>query len=206
MNYKNLVSYIILLTGMIFVFLNFNACEKNAPFESTNPEITSGEIAIQSNIGTVYIPKLKPQFENILAKPGQNDSIFFKKKKIKAKKGGKIILGNDFYGKSKIVFKKGALKKDLKIAFEWRASQSLNGFVGDAVFGPHGSQFKKPVKVVLSYKAVDLTGIDEDDLKFFYYDEENEIWILQDGHLNKRKKQYISHLKHFSRYAVAYGK
>ena len=111
----------------------------------------------------------------------------------------------DKVGKSKIVFKAFDLPKDTDIKFEWAASASLEGVLNDMVFGPHGSQFATPVEVVLSYKLADLTGVDENDLQIYYFNEDTNIWELIGGTVDTDKKKITVFLQHFSRYALAHS-
>lgn len=207
MSRKNIIRILCVLLSPFILFMT--ACENDLPTASgPDQSLQAGfeEVSIQTDQGIFYIPNLKQEYQQSLAKPGPNDSVFYRERFVLANKGDTLRLGNDRYGKSRIFFDPGDLPKDVLISFEWRASGNLDGGVGDATFGPHGLTFNHPVKVVLSYKAVDLTGINEDDLKFFYFNEKKNKWILQNGTLNKNKKTYRARLNHFSRYAVAYGR
>ena len=134
------------------------------------------------------------------------DLVFYAEKLIKANTGGEIKVGNKELGESKIKFDKHALPEDLTIAFQWSAYGTFEGMLNNLVFGPHGTQFNKPVKVELSYKTADLQSVDEKKLKVFYFNEETGLWELVGGNVDTRGKKVTARLKHFSRYAVAWSR
>jgi len=63
----------------------------------------------------------------------------------------------------------------------------------------------KPVKIELSYKTADLTGIDENILGVYYFNEETDLWEFVGGEVDKKGKKVTAYLNHFSRYAVAWS-
>ena len=166
---------------------------------------------------TIHILQMNEQAHQSLLKGGSKDdskdgskggskaSVFYAEKLIKANKGGEIKVGNKKVGESKIKFGKHDLPEDLTIAFQWSANGTFEGMLNNLVFGPHGAQFNKPVRVELSYKTADLQGIDEKKLKVFYFNEETGLWELIGGDVDKKGKKVIAYLKHFSRYAVAWS-
>ncbi len=188
------------MTGLT---LNFNACDTNSPMSSQNAS-KIGKTA-QSNLGTIHILQMNEQAHQSLLKGGSKDSVFYAEKLIKANMGGEIKVGNKEVGESKITFGKHDLPEDLTIAFQWSANGTFEGMLNNLVFGPHGTQFNKPVKVELSYKTADLQGIDEKKLKVFYFNEETGLWELIGGDVDTRGNKVIAYLKHFSRYAVAWS-
>ena len=115
-------------------------------------------------------------------------NVFYSKKRIEAKKGGKIELGTKETGTTKIEFKKNDLPEDLTIEFEWAAGGTLDGLLNALEFGPHGSQFNSPVKVEISYEMADLTGINEDNLIFIYFNEDLQEWELIPSKVDKEKE------------------
>ncbi len=127
---------------------------------------------------------------------------FKETKKIKAKDGGTLEVGDRDNGKSKITFKKNDLPEDQTISFQWVSGGIFEGKLNPAEFGPHGLVFNSPVEVQLSYKKADLQGIEEVDLMIFYYNEETELWEFIGGEVDEKKKIVIAFLDHFSRYAI----
>lgn len=81
----------------------------------------------------------------------------------------------------------------------------MEGVLSDLNFGPHGIQFNEPAEVELSYKMADLTGIDENSLKVFYFNETTQLWELIGGVVDTSKKKITVYLPHFSRYALSKG-
>lgn len=127
----------------------------------------------------------------------------FARKFIKEKKGGKVEVGDKNSGKSKLDFDKHSLPYDVTIDFEWAPATSVTGMLNNMEFGPHGLQFNVPVECELSYEMADLTGIPEDSLRIFYYNDSTSMWELIGGTVDKDKKLVKVLLNHFSRYAVA---
>ena len=195
---KNLKKFFGTLTSASFsigLILNFAACTNESPVSSQQSE-TVKEV-VQSNIGPVRL--LQVEEKELALMKGKK---FKETKKIKAKDGGTLEVGDRHYGKSKITFKKNDLPEDLTISFEWVSGGTFEGKLNDAEFGPHGLVFNSPVEVQLSYKKADLQGFNEKDLKLFYYNEETELWELIGGEVDEKKKIVIGFLDHFSRYAI----
>ena len=59
-----------------------------------------------------------------------------------------------------------------------------------------------PVTMRLSYKDADLGGIAEEDLRIWYYDENDELWELAGQIVNTVEKYVEGTTTHFSRYAI----
>ena len=195
---KNLKKFVSTLTSAAFsigLILNFSSCTNESPVSSQQPEISAK--VVQSNIGTIRLLQVD-KYQLSLMK----GKTFKETKKIKAKDGGTIEVGDRDNGKSKITFKKNDLPEDLTITFEWASGGTFEGKLNPAEFGPHGLVFNSPVEVQLSYKKADLQGFEEEDLKLFYYNEETELWEFIGGEVDKRKKIVIAFLEHFSRYAI----
>ncbi len=115
---------------------------------------------------------------------------------ISAAKGGTLEAGDDTTGISRIIFNPGDVQDDLTVGFWWD-SQAF-----EAQFTPHGSQFNNPVTIRLAYKDADLGGVAEDDLKIWYYNENDELWELTGQVINKDEKYVEGSTTHFSRFAL----
>ena len=194
-NLKKIVSTLTSASFSIGLILNFAACTNESPLSSQQPELSAK--VVQSNIGTIRL--LQVDTKELTLMKGKT---FKETKKIKAKDGGTIDVGDRHYGKSKITFKKNDLPEDLTITFEWVSGGTFEGKLNPAEFGPHGLVFNSPVEVKLSYKKADLQGIEEEDLKIFYFNEETELWEFIGGEVDEKKKIVIGFLDHFSRYAI----
>lgn len=173
-------------------------------WDNLNAEVKQGEKQIEVDItrfGRVAL------FEAVNGRRYEiyrlDPNVFFVQKFIRKDKGGKVEVGDKECGKSKLDFKKNDLPLDVTIEFLWAPNDTLLGLLNNLEFGPHGLQFNNPVECKLSYKMGDLTGIEEDSLKVFYYNDETEMWELIGGTVNKEKKYVDVFLHHFSRYAVA---
>ena len=102
--------------------------------------------------------------------------------------GGTITVGDSECGYSSIVFPQNALNTTLNISMYWRSEDMLQ-----ADFFPEGTIFNESVYIRLSYKDVDLTGIDENDLAIYYYNPVNENWELVSDNVNTQEKYVEGH-------------
>lgn len=115
---------------------------------------------------------------------------------ITVSQGGTIKVGNLTTGISSITFNPGDVKENVNVNVQWDG----NNF--QAEFMPHGITFNNPVRIRLSFKNARLTGIDEDNLRIWYYNEVENIWELTGGTVNKTEKYVEGYITHFSRYAI----
>ena len=194
-NFKKIVKTLTSAAFSTGLILNFAACTNESPVSSQQPEISAK--VVQSNIGTIRL--LQVDKKELALMKGKT---FKETKKIKAKDGGTLEVGDRDNGKSKIKFKKNDLPEDLTISCVWVSGGTFEGMLNNLEFGPHGLVFNSPVEVQLSYKKADLQGIEEEDLKLFYYNEETELWEFIGGEVDEKKKIVIAFLDHFSRYAI----
>jgi len=165
-----------LLTGLA---INFNACSEQSPL---NPEVS------------------ETGFKMLKSKNPSLNKVFQKTKKI-GHEGGKIKVGDEAHGKSKLVIPKNAIDKGDKVllTFWWKSTGFLEG---GSDFSPHGTLFNEPVQLELSYKDADLTGVNEDDLEIRYYNEGTGQWEFIGNEVDKNKKVVRGYTDHFSRYAI----
>ncbi|MCX6834783.1 MAG: hypothetical protein NTW07_06560 [candidate division Zixibacteria bacterium] len=69
-------------------------------------------------------------------------------------------------------------------------------------FGTDGLVFKKPVKVTMSYRDADLSGINESTIRIGWWDEDNGRWIDMNCQLDRVNQVVVGELNHFSAYAL----
>lgn len=160
--------------------LSFIACDKNAPFTPDSAKNGRSEIKILK----VMHPRLGKVFEN---------------SKWIGSMGGKIEVGDEEHGISKIYFPMKAVSSPVFLTFWWESSGFLEG---GADFSPHGTTFNRQVKIELSYKDADLSGVNEDDLRIYYYHEDTGVWEIIGDQVNKNRKTVTGYTTHFSRYAI----
>jgi len=166
-------------------FGSFTACSNQSPLQSDNSSVlrlAPGELNIVKSLDPPSLNKL-----------------FVQEKLITRKDGGQVEVGDKKHGKSRLVFPAGAVSEDLLVRFEWESSGFLEG---GATFSPHGAVFLKPVEITLSYKDADLNGINESDLKIWYFNEEVGMWELIGDEVHMDKKYVKGYIEHFSRYAI----
>ncbi len=151
---------------------------------------------VQSDIGPITILQLK-QSQREAVSLSKVAGTYSSEKFIKADEGGVVTVGNNDLGYSKIVVDPNDLPGDMTISLQWASDGYCEG-----EFGPHGTKFNNPVKVVLSYKGADLSNIDEDDLQISYYNEDTGTWEVMGGNIDTENKKVTVYLGHFSRYAI----
>ncbi len=115
---------------------------------------------------------------------------------VTAASGGTVQIGDEATGISSITFAAGDLSNDLTVEFWWN-SQNF-----EAEFGPQGSTFNNPVVIRLSYKDADLGNIDEEDLRIWSYDENDDMWEPVGQVVNTVEKYVEGTTPHFSQYAI----
>ena len=184
---SNYLTAIILGITLLFVFVG---CSTDSALA---PEMTNSGLVVQSDTGPVTL--LRMSTTKALSKGEAAD--FYAQTFVTAAAGGELVVGNAVLGYSKIIFQPNDLSQDLNISVTWGGSEYCDG-----IFGPHGTSFNNPVQVELSYKHADLTGVDEDDLKIYYYNESTSVWEFIGGSVDKDRKVIIGTLEHFSRYAI----
>lgn len=163
---------------------------------SMAPETPASGLQVQSTTGFVTLLKLKNPVTNQSLSKGEASAAVIEQF-ITASQGGEISFGKVRFGESRIIFQPYDLPEDLLISIEWGLGNFCEG-----IFGPHGTWFNQPVRVELSYKNADLTGINEEDLRIYYFNENTNIWEAVGGTVDTNNKIVIAYLEHFSRYAI----
>jgi hypothetical protein len=167
---------------MICIAIKFNACADNTPLQSTD------EIRVDASVPFTMLKVLHPRLNKE-----------FQRSKWIDEDGGSIWVGDEVHGYSSLYFPDDAVDDDVLVTFWWESTGFLEG---GAEFSPHGITFDKPVRMQLSYKDADLTGVNEDDLKIFYYHEDTGEWEVIGDYVDKRRKVVVGYTTHFSRYGV----
>lgn len=104
-------------------------------------------------------------------------------------------------GRYSLTFAKGSLERDEQITI-----QQYDPNVLDVQFGPHGTQFKTPVELSISFAGTiaDPGAKRDPELEpvFWYLDESVNRWVVIPSVTDWENKRIVVHLEHFSRYAV----
>ena len=185
-NFKKFVSTLTSAALLAGLAIHFNACTEQSPLKSNDITTSTKRAPGELNI-------LKSKFGVSLNK------LFVKEQLITVAAGGEIEVGDQEHGKSALEFEPGDVSQDVLVTFSWESTGLLQG---GAEFSPHGTTFNNPVKVKLSYKDADLTGINEQDIKIWYFNEIEGVWELIASDVNTETKHVKGHLEHFSRYAI----
>lgn len=185
-NFKSILASLSTAALMTAMALSFNACTEQSPMqvggESTSITRAPGELNILKSTSPASLKKA-----------------FVSQKLITVAQGGKIEVGDNQHGKSRLNFKSGDVSQNVLVTFSWESTGLLEG---GAEFSPHGTVFNNPVQIRLSYKDADLTGINEEDIKIWYFNEEDGVWELIAGEVHSDDKFVQGYIEHFSRYAI----
>ncbi|MCA9735302.1 MAG: hypothetical protein H6696_15350 [Deferribacteres bacterium] len=218
-NFKNATVFV-----AFAFFLSFFACDNK---QITSP-VASQDTALTQDINNTVLPENAQ--EALAVGPVSNEvaeSIQAPEEKITRKEGelniikvetteslqkrfitswyvprfgsGWAYAGDPFHGQTWLYFPFLSVSQDVIITIDWESTGLLEGGVE---FSPHGTQFLKPVKIFVSYQDVDLGNISEDDLRLWYWNEEQNVWELIGDTVDKFNKTVNGELHHFSRYAL----
>lgn len=112
---------------------------------------------------------------------------------------GWTYAGDNLHGKCWLYFPLYAMNQSTVVTIDWESTGFLEG---GATFSPHGTQFNQPVTVWISYKDANLGGINELDLKLWYFNDATGMWELIGDTVDTANKMVGGLLNHFSRYAI----
>ncbi len=175
-------SFKLLSICLLMLILALVGCQKETPFEPPSDNL---------------VMRSSTQLTFLQAKTQRLNKFFSSQQLITAAQGGTMVSGDEVSGFSSLDFLAGAVPQDTTIIFDWDSQ----GFISDLF--PHGIVFNSPVTLKLSYKDADLTGVNEDSLKIWYYHAGTDSWELIGGTVNKTDKYVEVTITHFSRYALA---
>jgi hypothetical protein len=176
-----------IIVALAFIFVGCSTDTSVAPIQQT-----ANGLQVQSTDGPVTMLQMNP---DALAK-GEGFN-FSTQVDIDADQGGQLVVGNPTRGYSKLIFPPNALSEDMTISLEFWIDDFFEG-----LFEPHGTYFNEPVRVELSYKNADLTGVNENGLQIYYYNETIGLWEHIGGEVDTANKIVVCYLEHFSRYAI----
>ncbi len=161
------------LTGIaLFVFLGITGCSKNP----TMPDPASGAQLLTRDLGTAKIEGIPAYMDTVLI----------------ASEGGSVTLHDvDLY------FPPGALETDTLISVN---IPDLAVFSND--FGTHGLEFNVPVRVTMSYRDANLSGINESNIAMAWFNEGSGNWDVVECKLDTANKTVTAYVNHFSAYAL----
>ena len=69
-------------------------------------------------------------------------------------------------------------------------------------FGTDGLVFNQPVRVTMSYRDANLSGINESSISMAWFDERTDSWDQLDCALDTVNKTVTAYVSHFSAYAL----
>lgn len=167
---------------LLTLILALVGCQKETPFSPTSED---------------SFMRPSSQLTFLQSKTQRLNKFFSSSQLITVAQGGIMTSGDNASGFSSLDFQPGAVPQDTIINFDWDSQ----GYVSD--LSPHGIVFNNPVTMRLSYKDADLTGVNEDSLKIWYYHSGTDSWELIGGTVNKTEKYVEVIITHFSRYALA---
>lgn len=206
---------LLLLAASLVTFI---ACENQTPVSydskadnSSQTVSPSGQALLdngpltQEQLNAITAPQEKRQVAendlNILkSKSGiRLEKRFTRSWYIKLDDYGWAFVGDDDHGRCYLYFPPNALSQATVITMDWESTGFLEG---GAEFSPHGTQFNEPLTLWISYKDADLHGINEEDLKIWYFNDQLNVWELIGDVVDTENKVVGGLLDHFSRYAI----
>jgi hypothetical protein len=215
---KELIRFWIL--AITTIALTLGGCKSQAPVSHNSDTQATDQIAA-SNVSSQTVLEKGPLSEeqvNAITAPGEKIQVAEEDLKIlKSKSGvslqkrfvsywyiplgsyGWTYTGDYEHGRCWLYFPRYAMNQNTVITMDWESTGFLEG---GAEFSPHGTQFNRPVTVWISYKDADLTGVNEEDLKIWYFNEDTGMWELIGDTVDTRNKMVGGILHHFSRYAI----
>jgi len=193
-------SLIFLALTVVALGVLFNGCSGDNPVAMSTAQVVNGK--------TIKFIPLVDSGSNSLAK------VTTAQKWISRSSGGTLHLHHIAYSGSP----RPEVVVDLRVP-AWAVDYSKNIWVtfddadnvgeADLVFGPHGTQFSSPALLTMECKNLNLSGINPNDIKFYYVNE-NGQWVEQPSHeifvdVNSGLIRVVgAQIPHFSRYAIGY--
>jgi hypothetical protein len=202
------------------VALTFGGCQNQAPLSQSSDMPDGGEVVAPGESAQFVLDSGPLSWEQAEAITAPEEKVQVAGKDLKILKSidpvslqkrfvtswhipvgarGWAYAGDKEHGRCWLFFPRHALDKETVITIDWESSGFLEGGVE---FSPHGAEFNRPVMLWISYKDADLRGIDEEDLRIWYLNEDTEMWELIGDVVDTRNKMVGGLLHHFSRYAI----
>ncbi len=201
---KNTISRIIALLPTAGLVLTLSGCLQDNPMETELQKAQISGNVVQSDIGPIHILASDSKLQSLL-KEASRDTLLHVERLIKAKEGGEIKSSDDLLGHIQIKFKRDDLLEDTNIKLQWLGTESGDSRLYSLECLPHGTEFNNPVKIEVSYRGADLTGVNESKLRIFYSNPTTGLWEFIGGEVDTENKIVTAYLNHFSRYAVAWS-
>ena len=212
-----------ILSAILMTFFGCSTQSPNPPNASTvnaynldepeNTAINDGKVHELLKVGPISNEKamnVKAPAKKITRKEGELNIIKVESKESLQKRfvsswlitpitKGWIYTGDYYSGKTWLFFPYHAVSQTTVVTIDWESTGLLTGGV---TFSPHGTQFNSPVTVWISFKDVDLGGIDPATLKIWYWNDTTQLWELIGDTVDLQAQEVGGLLHHFSRYAL----
>ena len=220
-NFKTILASLSTAALMTAMALSFNACSEQTPFDagqvatadageiaaadvSTQPVLDDGPLS-QEQLNGITAPQEKIQiaekdFKVLKSLSGVSlQKRFVTKWYVPLGASGWAYVGSKHHGRCWLYFPPYAMNQTTIVTMDWESTGFLEG---GAEFSPQETQFNQPVTVWISYKDADLDGINEEDLKIWYFNEDTGMWEVIGDVVDTKNKMVGGLLNHFSRYAI----
>jgi len=119
---------------------------------------------------------------------------------IDGEEGGTVWLGDAQQGISDLTVLPDSPFENVEVRFWWKSHGLL---IGNLEFASESSKIEDPLRIRLSYFDAELTGVNEDKIRIYEFDEENNSWQRTGGRVDKIRKRVVGYVKSSSRYALA---
>jgi hypothetical protein len=137
-------------------------------------------------------PHLLVRSADFMSTANLSSSAFYAEKVISAKEGGVLQLLD-----VTIEVPPGAVPNDTLFSIE---IPDIMVFFNE--FGTSGLVFRKPVKVTMSYRTADLSGVKESSIRIGWYNPGTDTFQNVDCEIDLANKTVTGYLDHFSAYAL----
>ena len=207
----SLIAISILIVFSVFIFGCSTELGMN-PEQETNPSASMAPAGAETGRG---VPATALRFVE-LPKSGKGqaaiecDNECYTEGTITHASGGVILLRcnvNDVNIRAKLRVEPYAVDSDVTLSLSVPSENLISDV--DIDFGPHGTVIFSPADFHLRVDGLDLSHEDPNTVGFYYYNEERDLWELQDAMVDvdctKGRIQVRAELYHFSRYAVAFA-
>jgi len=162
----------VLLALTAFAFIGLVGCSEMP----TKPDEPNNTVLLKRNVAAYKVLGDADYFETVVS----------------AEEGGVVSLHD-----VTINFPPRALSSDTLISID---IPDLSVFANN--FGTDGLVFNVPVRVVMSYRDADLSGVNETSIKMAWYNDATEGWDIIDCFLDLDNKTVTADVMHFSAYAL----
>lgn len=121
---------------------------------------------------------------------------FVRVKQIKPQMGGSVWVGDPFCGISDVLILPNTVAEKTDVRFCWNTHGLLMGKI------EFSTEVTDPIKVRFSYKDANLNGIDEERIRIYEFDQDENRWKLVGGKVDRIRKRVVGWIDAGSSFAL----